>query len=1043
MLRKWTTLVVLVSILAAGAYAQGLNTSANKDDWEEINFEYNTATLSDGYPSLLRLADLLQKHQGYHVKLEGNTDNLGTAKYNEKLGLDRATAVRDFLVKYGAKPSQIDVATRGKSDPRYSGYKNRYSQTDVARWMNRRVVITVADEQGKTVSDGGVGQAITALGNGPNPSCCEDILKRLDKLDDILRMLKDLADQNANLRKEVDDLKNKQSQLEAKGNQPPQPTVQPATPEEIKKVVDTEVPKAIAASKQPRFSLLGVNVGEDNNKNVTFTGRARYFAPFDEHFAIQAQGEYLYFKNQQEGQFDLGIVDRIGRMQASLFGSFKHVELKDAGGGGNLGQAAFTLDYLFSRGRIGLFGTKAFLDGGVLSTNNLQFVSGTNLDGTPIYSLAPNIFIQNYLRIVDQAGASTSVGLWGRNYLEANLGYLRSYAHADRPGGTVRFVFPFKEHFAFTIEGGINETLLGANNSSRAVVGVQWGNFLRPQQYLDSNAPVPVDVPRIRYEVLTRTVHKGATPPIADAGPDQIGVPAGTISLNGSGSRDPNNEPLVYQWVQEIGPTVTINNATSSIASFVAAAGQTYGFRLTVRNTDGLSASARTTVTTVAAANAQILFFIADPTTIQVGQSSTLSYRVVNATSVTINPGPGTVNASNGSISVSPNATTTYTLTAKNATSQDTATVTVNVQNPQPLVLSCTASPMTITQGQSSTISYQTQNATTVTITPGFGNVAQNGSVVVTPTTTTAYTVTASNSTSSATSTCGVTVQVTSGAAPQIVRFTASPQTIQQGGTSTLVWQVNNATTVTISPTVGSVGEVGTQDVQLTQTTTYTITGTNSFGSASANVTVNVTTPPPPPVAPTITSFTANPAQSPSSGSPVVLTCLANNANQVVISGVGAVNSSGQLTVTPQATITYVCVAVGPTGLQASANLTVPVGNGGGGGGGTPPVVVITTSSGNCGGNVGNGGKIVCQVNTRDVTLNYAASSSPSGNNPLSFLTTSINTSASVINPTSPTPSVQLGPGTGDYLFQVIVTDSKGNQSTATVDLLLIQTGNP
>jgi hypothetical protein len=42
MLRRWTTLVALVSILAVSGFAQGLSTSANKDDWEEINFEYNS-----------------------------------------------------------------------------------------------------------------------------------------------------------------------------------------------------------------------------------------------------------------------------------------------------------------------------------------------------------------------------------------------------------------------------------------------------------------------------------------------------------------------------------------------------------------------------------------------------------------------------------------------------------------------------------------------------------------------------------------------------------------------------------------------------------------------------------------------------------------------------------------------------------------------------------------------------------------------------------------------------------------------------------------
>src|SRR5579863_10621296 len=120
---KLTLLIALAGIIARCSYAQGVTTNASKDDWEEINFEFNSAVLSDGYPSLLRLADLLSKHTGYHVRVEGNTDNIGGTGYNDKLGLQRANTVRDFLVKYGAKPEQIEVASRGKGNPEVHGFK--------------------------------------------------------------------------------------------------------------------------------------------------------------------------------------------------------------------------------------------------------------------------------------------------------------------------------------------------------------------------------------------------------------------------------------------------------------------------------------------------------------------------------------------------------------------------------------------------------------------------------------------------------------------------------------------------------------------------------------------------------------------------------------------------------------------------------------------------------------------------------------------------------------------------------------------------------
>jgi hypothetical protein len=1032
MFRKLTLLIALSGFVAACTYAQGLNTNASKDDWEEINFEYNSSVLSDGYPSLLRLADLLHQHSGYRVKVEGNTDNLGSPKYNEKLGLARATTVKDFLVKYGASANQIEVTTRGKADPKYTGYKGGYSKTDVARWMNRRVVITVADEQGRTVSAGGAGEAIRAMDQGRSPrDCCDDILKRLDKLDDIARMLQQLMDQNASLRKEVDDLKNKEAALEGKVSAPPiqPPAAPPAAPAGQSA---SNAPSSPSGRGQSPFTLLGVNAGADSQGNFTFTGKGRYFQPFADHFALQAQAEYLYYKTQREGELDFGIIDRIGNFQGGLFTSFKHINIADAPSGGTLAQAAFTGDYLFKLGRVGLFATHGFMNSAIIGTSNATFATGaTNADGTPVMAVAPNIFVQRYLSIIDQYGASTTLGLWGNNYLEANLGYLKSAGNADRPGGTVRFVFPFKNHFAFTAEGSINQTLVGPGNDGRAVFGVQFGNFMRPKDYQGQTQAVPADIPEVRYEVLSRNLHVGTSPPVADAGPDQIGVPAGLITLNGSNSHDPNGEALTYQWVQESGLHVTLNTPTAAITTFTAAAGQSYAFRLTVTNTDNQSASAMVRVVTVKPQKVQILFFIADPITIQAGQSSTLTWKIQDATSATLSPNIGSVSAEGGSISVAPTSTTTYTLTAKNTGGSDTATVTVIVQQPKPQIVECTAIPMNITQGQSSRLYYNTLNANTVTITPNVGSVGTNGNVEVTPATTTNYTITAANT--AGTATCNVSVQVTPGGAPRIERFSANPLNISAGATSTLVWQVEHATTVSISPAPGSVGLVGTQDVSPTQTTMYTLTATNSFGSVTANVTVNVNVAPTPPPLPVITSFTANPASSTVPGSAVVLTCLATGASRVVISGVGAVNSSGSLTVNPTTTSTYVCVAINSAGGQVSKNLTVPVGPASGGG--TPPVVVVHGP-----GCTVSGALTICQTANRQVSLDLSGSSSPTGNNPLTFLTVSNNLSAAVLNATSSHPSVQLAELAGDYFFTVTVTDSMGNSTTVTVDLRLTNT---
>src|SRR5262249_30385379 len=185
-----------------------------------------------------------------------------------------------------------------------------------------------------------------------------------------------------------------------------------------------------------------------------------------------------------------------------------------------------------------------------------------------------------YLRIVDQVGVNALVGTWGDAYVEGNFGYLR--LHRDNPlaggygraGGMIRLVQPFSAHIAGTIEAGLNETLISAHNSGRVVFGLHFGNMLRPKEYGDVKHPVPVDVPRVRYQLLTRRI--GNSAPVADAGPDQIGVAAGTITLNGSGSYDPDGDPLTFQWTQISGPNVAISCANAAIDTFNAAAGASY-----------------------------------------------------------------------------------------------------------------------------------------------------------------------------------------------------------------------------------------------------------------------------------------------------------------------------------------------------------------------------------------------------------------------------------------------------------------------------------
>jgi OmpA family/PKD domain len=895
----------IASVMALGLFgtclfAQGLQTKATKDDWEEINFEFNSAILSDGYPTLLRIAELLQQHRDYKIKVEGHTDYVGSVPYNEKLALARGNEVKAFLTKYGAGAGQISVSGQGKRVPEVP------NTTKEGRFINRRVVLTVTDGNGNIIAAGSGPEVVNTLDDRLKrlEDCCNQILKKLDKLDDILAAIRDLKAENDRLKSDVAALKNRPEP------QIPQPPPPPPPP-----------PVVAAKPETRKYTTVAANVGPTTYGGLTFTGTGRFFAPFGETHAVQAQGEYMYHgggasrvEGRQEGQFDLGLVSRFDNLQVGLFSSFKYLNLAMYQTGGALGQGALTFDYIFKRGRIGAFGTKGFMN-----TADLNHAT-----------LGPASYTETYAQIVDQVGGSALLGLWGDAYAEGNIGYLRLHGGTasnglgtGKPGGMIRLVQPLSAHVAATLEAGLNETLVTNNNSGRVVFGLQFGNWLRPKEYGDVRHPVPVDVPRVRYQLLTRQV--GHSPPVADAGPSQIGVPAGTITLNGSASYSPDGLALTYQWTQVYGPNVAITGANTAIATFTAAASQSYGFRLTVKDPYGLTSSATTTVTTVRTATIQILEFSASPDTIASGASSQLSWNVRGATTVSISPTVGTV-LPQGVKTVTPTATTTYTLTASAPglpTQTATATVTVSGGTGNPLILRFEAIPTNIISGESSMLSWTTQGAATVTISGVSGNLALSGSTSVSPTQTTTYTLTAT-STDGRSVTASVVVTVSNGQLARIVSFTANPVTIDVGGSSQLCWVVENATTVSVAPGPGTVAASACVTVTPTTTTTYTLTAVNGQGSVTASTTVNVGG------TIKVISFTSSPEFSTMAGSPVVLSWSTSGATSVNITGniTGSGSGSnlppnGTLTVNPNTNTDYTLTAYGPGGAVVSVTIQV------------------------------------------------------------------------------------------------------------------------
>ncbi|PIW59447.1 glycosyl hydrolase family 18 protein [Shewanella sp. CG12_big_fil_rev_8_21_14_0_65_47_15] len=123
---------------------------------------------------------------------------------------------------------------------------------------------------------------------------------------------------------------------------------------------------------------------------------------------------------------------------------------------------------------------------------------------------------------------------------------------------------------------------------------------------------------------------EGTTPPvnkapIANAGADINVTGPSDVALNGSGSRDPENEALTYLWTQVSGPTIAIANAdmvNATIQLGATSTDTTYGFSLKVTDPEGLSATDSVAVTNKAdTPNQAPVVSVATTATVEAGKT--------------------------------------------------------------------------------------------------------------------------------------------------------------------------------------------------------------------------------------------------------------------------------------------------------------------------------------------------------------------------------------------------------------------------------------
>jgi hypothetical protein len=94
---------------------------------------------------------------------------------------------------------------------------------------------------------------------------------------------------------------------------------------------------------------------------------------------------------------------------------------------------------------------------------------------------------------------------------------------------------------------------------------------------------------------------------------------------------------------------------------------------------------------------------------------------------------------------------------------------------------------------------------------------------------------------------------------PSVIgNFSSNPSTINSGGTSTLLWNVTGADTVSINQGIGLVDVAGTREVSPATSTVYTISATNSSGTVTSSAVTTVNSVIPIPIPFSVTGITAN-----------------------------------------------------------------------------------------------------------------------------------------------------------------------------------------
>ena len=133
--------------LARASVGTGIDVQRTDDNRLRVNvpsdFSFDVGR-ADIKPAMRPVLDEMARNldPGVRVWVVGHTDSTGSEATNRPLSVERAQAVRSYLVGRGVASTRINVDGRGEREPVAS------NDTDAGRAQNRRVEVLLAEQAG-------------------------------------------------------------------------------------------------------------------------------------------------------------------------------------------------------------------------------------------------------------------------------------------------------------------------------------------------------------------------------------------------------------------------------------------------------------------------------------------------------------------------------------------------------------------------------------------------------------------------------------------------------------------------------------------------------------------------------------------------------------------------------------------------------------------------------------------------------------------------------------------------------------------------------